>query len=79
MKPIMVVGIALIVIGLLALAYQRVTYTTREEVVEVGPLQVSAEERGSPPECVRVTGVLHSNGRYSRYTSTLCESQTPDG
>jgi hypothetical protein len=45
MKPIMLVGIVLIVVGLLALAYQGITYTTREKVVQVGPVQVTTEKR----------------------------------
>lgn len=38
MKPIMLLGVALIVIGALALAYQGITYTTREKVVDLGPM-----------------------------------------
>jgi hypothetical protein len=44
MKPAGIVGIILIVIGVIALAYQGITYTTqeRERVVELGPLKVDA-------------------------------------
>jgi hypothetical protein len=49
MKPIVFVGVLLIVIGLLALAYQGISYTTREKVVQVGPLQVTAEKEKSIP------------------------------
>lgn len=49
MKPIVFVGVLLIVIGLLALAYQGITYTTRERVVQVGPVQVTAEKEKSIP------------------------------
>ncbi len=44
MKPIVVVGIVLIVFGLAVLAYQGITYTTREKVIEVGPVEVTAEK-----------------------------------
>ena len=37
MRVITVVGIALIVIGVVSLVYQGITYTTREKVLEVGP------------------------------------------
>ncbi len=47
MKPIVVVGIVLIVLGLAALAYQGINYTTREKVVEIGPVQVTAEKEKS--------------------------------
>lgn len=49
MKPVTLVGIALIVLGVLALAYQGITYTTREKVVDLGPLQASVEKKKSIP------------------------------
>lgn len=44
MKPATIVGILLIVLGVVALAYQGFTYTTREnkKVIDLGPLQVNA-------------------------------------
>jgi hypothetical protein len=44
MKPAGIVGIILIVIGVIALAYQGITYTTREQrnVIDIGPVQVNA-------------------------------------
>jgi hypothetical protein len=44
MKPAGIVGIILIVIGVIALAYQGISYTTqqRERVLELGPLKVDA-------------------------------------
>ena len=44
MKPMVIAGVVLIVLGLVALTYQGITYTTREKVVEVGPVQVTAEK-----------------------------------
>jgi hypothetical protein len=38
MKTSMLIGIILIVIGIIALAYQGITYTTREKVVDIGPI-----------------------------------------
>jgi hypothetical protein len=49
MKPMTLVGFALIVLGLLALAYQGITYTTREKVIDLGPLQASVEKKKSIP------------------------------
>lgn len=43
MKPIAVVGCALIVLGLAALAYQGFTYTTRQTVVDFGPIHATAD------------------------------------
>jgi uncharacterized membrane protein len=45
MKPISWVGILLIVIGGLALAYQGFDYTHQEKVLDVGPIHATAEEQ----------------------------------
>ena len=37
MKTNTLIGIILIVIGIVAFAYQGITYTTREKVVDIGP------------------------------------------
>jgi uncharacterized membrane protein len=49
MKPIGVVGIVLIAIGIIALAYGGFSYTTREKVIDAGPLQVSADKEKTVP------------------------------
>ncbi len=49
MKPAGIIGIILIVIGIVALAYGGFTYTTREKVIDAGPLQVSADKEKSVP------------------------------
>jgi hypothetical protein len=49
MKIITAIGIGLIVIGVVALIYQGITYTTREKVLEVGPVEVTAERRKTIP------------------------------
>lgn len=43
------VGLVLIVLGVLALAYQGITYTTHKKVLEVGPLQATTEEHKTIP------------------------------
>ena len=45
MKPIAIVGALLVVFGFVALAYQGLTYTTRETVLEVGPLKATADRQ----------------------------------
>ena len=45
MKPIAIVGALLLVFGIVALAYQGLTYTTRETVLEVGPLKATADRQ----------------------------------
>jgi len=45
MKPIIWVGILLIVLGGLALAYQGFNYTHQEKVLDLGPIHATAEEQ----------------------------------
>jgi hypothetical protein len=49
MKPIAVAGIVLIVLGLAALAYQGITYTTRETVLDIGPVHATADRQKTLP------------------------------
>jgi uncharacterized membrane protein YidH (DUF202 family) len=49
MKTNTLLGIILIVIGIVAFAYQGITYTTREKVIELGPVQMTAERTKTLP------------------------------
>jgi uncharacterized membrane protein HdeD (DUF308 family) len=49
MKPMALAGILLIVIGLAALAYQGFTYTTRETIVDIGPIEATADRERTVP------------------------------
>jgi hypothetical protein len=49
MKTSMIVGIVLIVLGVVALGYEGISYTTREKVVDIGPLQASVEKKKTIP------------------------------
>ncbi len=49
MKSAIVIGIVLILLGIVALSYNRITYTTKEKIVEIGPLQATAEKEKSIP------------------------------
>jgi hypothetical protein len=49
MKPMSLVGVALIVLGLVALVYQGITYTSRETVIDIGPLHATAERQKTLP------------------------------
>jgi uncharacterized membrane protein YidH (DUF202 family) len=44
-----IVGIVLVVVGILALAYQGITYTTHKKVLDIGPIQATKEERNTIP------------------------------
>jgi hypothetical protein len=49
MRSSMIVGIVLIVLGVVALGYEGISYTTREKVVDIGPLQASVEKKKTIP------------------------------
>jgi uncharacterized membrane protein len=49
MKPVGIVGIILIAIGIIALAYGGFTYTKREKVLDIGPIQATAEKQHTVP------------------------------
>jgi hypothetical protein len=42
-------GIALIILAMVAFAYQGITYTTQEEVLDVGPLKATVEKDKTIP------------------------------
>jgi uncharacterized membrane protein HdeD (DUF308 family) len=49
MRPISIVGVLLIVFGLAALVYQGITYTSRETVIDIGPLHATADRQKTLP------------------------------
>jgi hypothetical protein len=49
MKPITVVGIFLIAIGIISLIYQGITFTTREKILEIGPIEAHKEKKETIP------------------------------
>jgi len=57
MKSTTIVAILLIALGVAAFGYQGITYTTREKVVDIGPLQMTAEKTRTFP-LPPIVGVL---------------------
>jgi hypothetical protein len=49
MKPISLAGIVLIVLGALGFAYQGITYTHRENVLDVGPIHATKDTQEQIP------------------------------
>jgi hypothetical protein len=49
MKPTAILGLLLVVVGLAALAYQGVTYTSRDTVLDIGPLHATTEREHTVP------------------------------
>jgi hypothetical protein len=49
MKTASLVGILLMVLGVIGLAYQGITYTTHKKVLDIGPIQATKEEHKTIP------------------------------
>jgi hypothetical protein len=62
MKTFTLIGIILIVIGIFAFAYQGFTFTTREEVVDLGPIHLTAEKTRTIPLPPIVGGIALVGG-----------------
>lgn len=62
MRPMTIGGIALIVAGLLALVYQGITYTSRETVLDIGPIQATADREKTLPLSPLVGAVAAAAG-----------------
>ena len=48
-NPLILIGIALIVLGLMALAFQGITFTTEEKILEIGPVKATTEKKRTIP------------------------------
>ena len=49
MSPKTIIAIILIAVGVVVFTYQGITYTTREKVVDLGPIQMTAEKTKTFP------------------------------
>ena len=46
---IKLIGVALIVLGVIALVYEGITYTTREKVIDLGPFKAEVKREKTIP------------------------------
>ena len=44
-----IIGVVLLLLGVAALAYQGFTYTSRETVVDIGPVHATADQQKTVP------------------------------
>jgi len=49
MKPMMILGIVLIILGAIALGYHGITYTTHEKVLQIGPFDATKKTEKTIP------------------------------
>jgi len=61
-NPLTLVGIALIVLGIVAFAYQGITYTSREKIIDLGPIQATADTQKTIPLSPLVGGAALVGG-----------------
>jgi hypothetical protein len=45
----MLLGLVLIVLGVMAFIYQGITYTSREKIIDIGPIHASADTQKTIP------------------------------
>lgn len=62
MKSTVMLGIALIILGVIGLIVQGVSYTSREKVVDLGGLTVTADKQKTVPIPAIVGGVALAGG-----------------
>lgn len=58
MKPTVVIGAVLIVLGGIVVALQGVSYVRDRQEVSVGPIEIASEERGFIPPVVGVIALV---------------------
>jgi len=49
MKSVSTIGVVLIVLGVLALVYQGISYTKRDTIIDIGPVHATAERQKTLP------------------------------
>jgi len=56
------IGVILTVLGALALSWQKISYTQRETVVDVGPVKVTADNKKDIPVSPILGGIALAGG-----------------
>lgn len=62
MKPLAIMGMLLIVIGVVALVYEGITYTKSRTVLDIGPIQAKVEEKRTIPLPPILGGIALAGG-----------------
>jgi hypothetical protein len=62
MKSISLAGMLLVILGVLALAYQGITYTHREKVLDLGPIHATKDTQEQIPLPPIIGGLALAGG-----------------
>jgi uncharacterized membrane protein YidH (DUF202 family) len=62
MRTNTLLAIILIIVGIVAFAYQGITYTSKEKVIDLGPVQVTANKTNTIPLPPVVGGIALVGG-----------------
>jgi hypothetical protein len=49
MRPKTIIAVILIAVGIVALTYQGISYTTKEKIVDLGPIHMTADKTRTIP------------------------------
>jgi hypothetical protein len=60
--PLIVIGAVLVVLGAAALIWPKISYTQRETLVDVGPVNVTADTKKSVPLSPILGGIALAGG-----------------
>jgi len=55
-------GVALIILGIVAFVYQGITYTTQNKIIDLGPLQATFDKQETIPLSPFVGGLALAGG-----------------
>ena len=62
MKTATIAGIVLLILGVVSLAYQGITYTTQKKVVDIGPIHATEDQKHNIPLPPVIGGILLVGG-----------------
>jgi hypothetical protein len=69
-KTTTLIGLILVLLGIVALVYPKISYTDREKIVDLGPIQATAQTRKEIPISPIVGGVAIVSGLVLMLTGT---------
>jgi amino acid transporter len=57
-----ILGIVLIVLGIISFAYQGISFTKKEKIIDIGPIEATKEEKKTIPLPPILGGLLVAGG-----------------